>query len=163
MTGRARVKAPALSLPQMPVILRGQDATSTAELNRENYVAHCLQVASMVGDRRLDQHDRAFAQRMALLLAQKLIPNASAIDQIDRAEDRRIFRELSGLSVDDLLKMAQVTPTELTARAKASARVIDISSLPSSALASAELADKMDEASARPAEGSECYSIPLHL
>lgn len=153
-----RVTAPALSVPQMPTVLRGASAAATADLNRENYVAWALQVASLAGDRRLDSHDRMFAQKMALLLAQKLVPNASAIDQIDRVEDRRVFRELARLSTDDLLRMAQVTPAGLAQAARNRAQVIDVVADPGPR-AVAEAQEAMD--ALPPAEGALCYALPL--
>ena len=154
-----RVKAPAVSVPELPVILRGPSAAATADLNRENYVAWALQVASLAGDRRLEAQDRMFAQKMALLLTQKLVPNASAIDQIDRTEDRRIFRELARLSTDDLLRMARVTPDGLARAARERAQIVDVVAEHPGARATAEAAEAVE--AMPPQDGALCYSLPL--
>ena len=153
-----RVRAPAISVPSLPVVLRGPTAAVTADLNRENYVAWALQVASMAGDRRLEAQDRMFAQKMALLLTQKLVPNASAIDQIDRQEDRRVFRELARLSTDDLLRMARVTPAGLAQAARERVQVVEVSADPGPR-AVAEAKEKRD--ALPPQDGALCYSLPL--
>jgi len=162
--GLKRLSKSSLSLAGLPQVVRGPDAVSTADLNRENVVAWGLQVASMAGDKRLSDEDRKFAQRVALLILQKMVPNASAIDQIDRAEDRRVFRELSGLSKDDLLRMARVTPADLVRAVKERGPVVlDVTAESRGAVATAELAEAQQRATARPRDSATSYAPPLNL
>lgn len=157
--GNRRASTAAKSLAVLPTIARGANADETANLNRENVVAWGLQIASMAGDRRLDSADRQFAQRVALLMLQKLMPNQAAIDQIDRTEDRRLFRDLAGIGSDDLLRMAGITPPELVKAArKRAAKVVDVTPGASQAAAAAEV--RAAELAARPNDGSECYTPP---
>lgn len=150
-------KLPVSPLVKLPQIVRGPDAVTTADLNRENVVSWGLQVMGMAGDPQLSADDKKFAQRVALLMLQKMVPNASAIDQIDRSEDRRLFRELAGMSKDDLLRMSGITPAELVKAVKERGPcVIDVtaSSGVHSASTTAEVAQAQQMARARPMDSA---------
>jgi len=163
-TDATRIRRSGLkSLPQLPDVIRMADAQLTADANREPFTSWALKVASLAGDETLEPANRQFAQKMALLLAHKLIPNAASIDQIDRVADKRMFKELAGMTTDELLRMARVTPQEGIKAALRTRRVPDVLDVADAMVGSATLAAEVESArealSQRPHESATCHNV----